>query len=416
MWSRRSLPLAGLVLLLACGPEPVAVSARVTIMVLDGDGQSAIREQPLKYPLQVRVEREGVPVAGMGVMWAPSAGTVLVASDTTDASGKVSVRWYLGAVPGPMSVTATVVGADASPAVFRATALPLVTVTADSSTDRQSVVAGTPLPLRVTVRSEGVPAPGAMVQWHASGGTVPPSTVADGAGVASASWILPTLPGRWTARAVVDGAAEPVAFSATTIAGPPAQVLKIAGDGETIGPYTKKCAHLMAWVTDQYGNAVGEQDLIWSIESGPATFYDGSDRWYGQRDAFVCWAVGAPGTALVRAAPPDEPVSGLFTLQVVAPPDTSLPLVVLNPFLPGFVSFDGTQPALDTIPAGATMTWMLHPFDYDQHDVTSVGSPSFTGGAFPYQSPSVVTVKFTEPGTYLYRDSYTGATGTVVVR
>ena len=62
------------------------------------------------------------------------------------------------------------------------------------------------------------------------------------------------------------------------------------------------------------------------------------------------------------------------------------------------------------------MTWRLE-FDYDLHGVRSVGSPSFTGGDFPYSANPTVSVTFATPGTYSYQDPYfTTVTGIVVVR
>ena len=74
-------------------------------------------------------------------------------------------------------------------------------------------------------------------------------------------------------------------------------------------------------------------------------------------------------------------------------------------------------PAVDTIPAGATMTWTLVDFDYGQHGVKSVGIPSFKGEDFAYTALPTVRVTFTTPGTYSYNDPYQPtATGVVVVR
>jgi plastocyanin len=80
-----------------------------------------------------------------------------------------------------------------------------------------------------------------------------------------------------------------------------------------------------------------------------------------------------------------------------------------------FVSLiNGTRPAIDTIPAGAAITWIISPFDYEQHGVHSVGTPPFTGGDFAYASP--LTVTFSAPGTYHYVDPYFETTGTAVVQ
>jgi plastocyanin len=74
-----------------------------------------------------------------------------------------------------------------------------------------------------------------------------------------------------------------------------------------------------------------------------------------------------------------------------------------------------TTPATDTVPAGTTVRWVLVPYDYSDHSVTSVGTPAFAGGG-DFANDGTLAITFSAPGTYRYQDGYTGATGTVVVR
>lgn len=82
-----------------------------------------------------------------------------------------------------------------------------------------------------------------------------------------------------------------------------------------------------------------------------------------------------------------------------------------------FVSLhNGSSPAVDTVAVGATIVWALSPFDYDYHNVTSVGLPALPGGGgFPYAAQSEVRITFAKPGVYRYRDTFYQGTGTVVV-
>jgi len=77
-----------------------------------------------------------------------------------------------------------------------------------------------------------------------------------------------------------------------------------------------------------------------------------------------------------------------------------------------------TGPAVDTIPAGRAMTWILRDSDRGDHRVVSVGSPSFKGSGLLNAAYDAlqVSVTFALSGTYHYADAGTGATGIVVVQ
>ena len=120
------------------------------------------------------------------------------------------------------------------------------------------------------------------------------------------------------------------------------------------------------------------------------------------------------GEVVVRAALAGSGQSAEFALTITAPTfDVYLSARGALSFVSGQ---NGSSPAVDTISAGQTVTWILS-FDYDQHAIESVGSPSFVGGTFPYANPSVVTATFATPGTYHYTDPYVSeSAGTLVVQ
>jgi plastocyanin len=426
MWNRLLVPLAGLIVLSGCGPDPVTITPMTTAVVLDGNGQSALRGSPLPDPLRVRVEQDGIPVAGLAVTWEPSAGVITAASVATDSSGVAEAWWTLGSVPGALSVRAAVVGRDAPPAVFAATALPLISLRMDSTTDGQRGTAGQLLaePLRVTVLAEGLPAAGAMVRWQAFSGSVPGSSESDAGGVATAPWTLGGLATDTNrVMAWVTGAEGPVWFTATSLAGPAARVVKHDGDGQALPANYPEFASLWALVTDTYGNVVPPGHLVtWTVEGGPAVLLLGNGTYtsvssYTSPTGHVHVEIaptGVSGSVTVRAELADGAASVAFTLTALP----AEPLIVLDPER-GFVSAqNGTCPAVDTIPAGATMTWLIHRFDGQSHTLVAAGLPSFDGGPFPLEAPSKLTVTFAEPGTYQYRDGRFDqlGTGTLVVR
>ncbi|MGH3378228.1 MAG: Ig-like domain repeat protein [Actinoallomurus sp.] len=121
---RRTLgPSAGLQQTLASAPglagSPVsfthtAVAGTATVLELvSGDGQSGLVGTALPAPLVVRAHDAGDnPVAGLAVAWIPGqgGGTLAPTTSVTDAAGRASTQWTLGAAPGGNSTTAVVSG------------------------------------------------------------------------------------------------------------------------------------------------------------------------------------------------------------------------------------------------------------------------------------------------------------------
>ena len=389
----------------------------ITVSAIGGtDSQRVLRGSALPKALQLIVESAGTPVEGRNVSWTPSSGSVQLTSNVTNASGVASAIWILGATPGEMTMTATVEGAEKAPLVFQATALPLMTLVPDVGTDGQSGLVGTALaePLRVTVLAEGQPAPGVNVLWrssdfHSPGGWV----TTDTSGIAL--WYLSIGPtaGRQTVTASVDGAVgSPASFQITALSYPAEAITKLAGDNWSYPANWPRGTGLTVLVTDHFGNPVPGVTVVWTVESGP--FDDPSEVYLptptdanGQA-SWPVWPNRTPGAGVVRAALPGGGVFVDFALTIT----DSIPLV--NFFAAGgdgYMSLvNGTRPAVDTIPAGTVMTWMVYPFDYEDHAISVVGPESFTiNGAS-------ATATFTTPGTYEYIDPFwPGPHGTLVV-
>jgi plastocyanin len=304
---------------------------------------------------------------------------------------------------------------------------PLVTVTVDPTSDWQTGVVGTPLtrPLRVTVRSDGVPSPGVAITWQVSegGSIVAASSITDAAGIATASWTLGPVAGAIRGSVNISGDLDPAGyFHALALPGPAAVIAKAAGDAQTVAVNQAAFSSLIAEVNDQFGNAVQGAAVTWSVESGPVTFVtmDGATD-AGGRSAAVLAPNGTVGGAVVRAALPGGTPAVNFTLTV-GPPAPFVVIVRSNSPKDVFLSAQNgtTNPAVDTIPAGATMEWRVEPWDYFLiygRDLVSVGQPSFPQQTFPPDDPSTLSVTFTVPGTYHYADSWSpGGTGIIVVQ
>ena len=425
--SRKAITSATWLMAVAVGvPGCSDSSAPATLTVAAvaaTDGQTAPAGTSLPRALSVRVASDGAPKSGVTVTWQASAGTIVPASGETDGTGLASATWTLGAVPGPMTASTMVAGAQGSPVSFHATAVePPATVTAVGGSDLQTGVAGAelPQPLRVQVKSGGVPKAGVTVRWLALAGSLTPAeSVTDGDGMATATWTLGTTSGVDLSTATIAGTpAASVTFTAQARPGPAVAIVSVSGSGQTVLQNHAASAPLIVVVTDQYANRVTGQAVTWTVESGPVAFLtmEALTDAAGNSAAVVAPG-GTTGDAIVRAALPGGAASTDFTVTV-APPAFGVMLATSGGIGPiGFVSSqNGTRPAVDTIPAGRTMIWTLE-FDYDLHAVASVGTPAFQGGEFPYALPSTVSVRFTTPGTYHYADPHhPEATGIVVVQ
>lgn len=406
--------LAVLTLSVACG-DPTGNAPTISVSaVAGGDGQSALVGTPLDLPLRVKVLEGGEPKSGVQVSWQSSGGALIIGSNLTDANGEAVAGWVLPNVPGSVTATATVDGV-ASPVMFHATALDYVTATIDPASEGQSAMVGTPLgeELVVTVRSGGVPQSNVSVVWSTTSGSVTPrSGLTDADGVVRARWTLGFVTGPQTTTVTVARTkGGPLAFHAMATPLPGTMISKVDGTDNQSVPANFPGRGLGVTVTDAFGNVDAVTPVIWSVLEGPVTL---SSSWTDRYTNFV--PSGPPGIARVRAALSGAGAWVDFTVTVL--PAAPLVIMDLGPQT-GFRSRNnGTSPAVDTIPAGGAMTWLLSEEDLDYHAVAAVGLPTFVGGGLGYGGTrNGLTVTFGSPGTYHYEDPYwPGVIGTLVVQ
>jgi len=415
-----ALGLAAAAVWLAACSDPSAPPGLSVTAVDPTDGQIGVVGTELPLPLSVRIESDGEPRAGVTVSWEVSAGTILPAQTVSDAGGLASATWTLGPEIGTMTATTTVEGAAGSPVSFRATGrAPVVAAAPVSPTDGQTGAVGTELarPLRVEVRSEGVPRAGALVHWHAREGSVSPAaSVTDADGIAAAGWTLGAVAGDQRVDVTVDQATSVVTgFTAHARPGPVAGIAVVGDTAETFPANHASWQPLGVRVQDQYGNGVPGQAVTWTVRQGPIGLASIDSMTDSEGlSTTVIDPTGEGGDAVVRAALSGTGLSVDFAITV-APASFDVRLSASGAH--SFVSAqNGSSPAVDTIPAGRSVTWILD-FDYDQHAIAPVGQPEFLRQEFPYANPSTVTVAFPTPGTYQYTDPYVpGSAGTVVVQ
>lgn len=411
----RAIPAGLLVLALQAGCDDSTASNPVitATAVASSDSQSALVGTTLPRPLRLQVRSNGVGLPGAVVVWEPSSGGLTISSSATDSDGVASARWTLGDTPGPAVTTATVQGAKGPPAQFHATVLGWVTAFIERASNNQQGVVGDALSreLRLQAFSAGTPAEGVVVTWTTSDGVITPRTaLTDARGWASATWTLPRVPGVVQAQAILDRTnGIPLVFRATATPGAAVAVQKYLGDGQSVPANFPTFADLVVQAVDRFGNPAAQQDFRWSVQSGPVAIVPPDT---GSTIRLV--PTGSEGEGVVRVTLQGTALVAEYTVTATAPVTAVL-------FDGRFVSAqNGTVPAVDTIAAGTSITWVYAGpcyYCYGDYRVTSVGSPSFVGGDFEFPQPLRFTANFAMPGTYHYAaDEDQAITGTVVVR
>ena len=397
--------------------EPPPASGAI---IVSGDNQVGLSGKVLLEPLVIQVLEDGRPAVGVTVTWTASDGWVMSTAGITDSAGKVAASWRLGELAGRATLTATTLGGTPSTVTFGAISVGSPSAVLDRETLGQVGTVGTPLlkPLRVTVRYGSTPLPGVQVRWHTEQGTILPVTSTTGAdGVATGSWVLGPEVGTATGWAEVERRSLPLVFQAYAEPGPPANITFMVGEYETYAPSNWPYFDWMQGrLTDRYGNDLTNVPLTWSVAVGQATFIssDGTTGSGGWFRAFVAPA-GVEGPIEVRVGPTGTNVTATYHLTATAP-QLNIRLN-LRGSVPVFVSGqNGSSPAVDTIPAGSLMTWIMDGYDYFDHRIVpSNGSAMPDPGAFPPYEDQVQATFTVPPGTYTYEDLFSGAHGTVVV-
>jgi plastocyanin len=407
----------------ACGDTTDPQSHLTITAVAGSDNQSTVAGVALPTPLRVLVEENGQPRKGVFIEWSASAGAVTPTSSLTGADGIAATQWTLGTTPGAMFATATLGNAEGSPVRFTAAALnrPGMTATIAAGNRQTGQVASQlPIPLRVRVQTFGPSNAGIPVNWSTDEGALSStSSITDANGYAETSWTLGTVArDSVTVVASISGAeGSPLRFAARAVPGP---ATTITTDRTTqwtayaAPAYTSSGPWVQVRVEDQFGNGVANKPIQWVVE-GPVHLPPALTSSYTSIEGIAAARIdpdGPVGTGVVRASWIGGDQSVQFTINVVEANFTA--------WLQGSAAFisgaNGSSPAVDTIPVGTTMQWLIEGYDYEEHTLVSVGTPSFPDLPVGYYD-RFVTRTFTEPGTYQYRDSvYPSATGTVVVQ
>ncbi len=393
-------------------------NATLTRVSTSGNGEAVGVESTLSEPLRVQLQESDRPQAGVVVDWSTSSGSVNPARSTTDQNGVAEARWVVGSALGVARARATARSGDRPTIDFSVVVSGAPTLVAEPHSNNQAgqVAEPLPVPLSVRVSEGGIARAGVVVRWRATSGAIPSSSVTDSSGVARAVWTMPNNVGTPLAYAsVLAFDKSTVTFRAVAKAGAPAYIIQVDDLDFVVVERWPAASALSVGVRDRFFNPVIGQEIDWSTPSGvirldPARTVTN----IAGISSVVLQTSSAAGydTVVVSAGLLRKPI-----LVVYGGGEYQVALSTVGQRL-GFISRrNGSYPAIDTLPVGSVMIWQLDPFDYDEHEVVAEGLPAFVGGGnFPYANPSRVRAYFSIPGTYRYRDSYTGAAGLVVVR
>ncbi|MEQ1692024.1 MAG: leishmanolysin-related zinc metalloendopeptidase [Gemmatimonas sp.] len=293
------------VLLQACGggdgppvPTTFAPTGGSTLQFAGTAGTLA----PTAPQVQI-LDAKGAGIKGLRVRWRVGAnsGVVIIDSTVTDALGMaLSGGWNLGTIAGTQTLTAS---ADGLPAItFTAQVGPgpaasLIRL----SPSTQDAAVNTNVAQPPSVRAEDVfgnVVPGVAVFFSvASGGgtIVGEQQTTNQSGIATAgAWRLGTGVGQQIARATSPTSTQ-AAFSATAIAGPPADIVKVAGDNQEAVPGFAVGISPGVRIVDAFSNPVGNVPVTFTPGPNSGTVLNGtvvSDPANG--NAFVgSWTVGS---------------------------------------------------------------------------------------------------------------------------
>lgn len=217
------------------GEEPVVTMAK---LAPSGDGQTGGIGTILPLPLRVRITEDGVPLAGRIVSFTPGAGagSLVPATDTTDADGIASAEWHLANFAGARSASVGSAGVSGSPQSFQATVLPgpaadLGLVSGGGQVQEAGLLYSQPLLVRVSDAFNN-PVPGVTVQWTVVTGTgtpQAPTSVTQSDGRAASTLEAGDSTGALVVRATTASVpADTVAFALNVI--PAATVVSVASN------------------------------------------------------------------------------------------------------------------------------------------------------------------------------------------
>ena len=271
--------------------EPTAGNTRIAALAGHLRARAGAR---LDDSVGVRLtDSAGRALSGIPVRWTAVHGTVDAIAARTDSAGVARARWTLGPKTGTQRLRAIIGSADSriAPTEISATALsgPASAIVLVSG-EKQEIAAGKllarPIVLRV-VDQAGNPAAEVPVSLTPSAGTVSePAPVTDSLGLVKIRWTMGHSAGDYTLAARVEGVKKALKVTARGTPASPANLTfddvpppkgaavaksGAAKKGVPAKPARPGPRHLVALVTDIYGNPVADTPVTFSAGAGAVT-------------------------------------------------------------------------------------------------------------------------------------------------
>ncbi len=271
-------------------------------------------------------DQNGVALDGQAVTFSSSNPAVV----SVDANGRATAE----------SNGSAVIRATAGDAIGEApvTVAQVATTLVQVAGDGQDAPAGTtlPVPLEVQVADRlGGPVQGSMIQFSVigGGGSLDPTSVqTDAQGRAFANWTLGPRAGEpQAARAAITGTGVPgVAFSASGFPGPPAEIMQLAGGGQSGLVGTALPVPLAVQVVDAFDNPLPSQ-VSFSVVSGGGSISPTSVTTGLSGLATAVWTLGpSEGEQVARASAGALEWDFMATAAATAGPPTAIEIVSGN--------------------------------------------------------------------------------------
>jgi plastocyanin len=246
----------------------------------------------------------------------------------------------------------------------------ILTLAASSGNAQRDTVGNTLVDdLVVRLDLDGTPQAGQQVSWTAVSGTIADEvSTTDAQGLASTTWTLGTVSGSQVVRASASGAqGSPIIFQATALAGPPATLLRQAGNSQTADVRTPLPLPLQVRIVDAFANPVPSVAVTWQVTQGTATLVSPT----------TTSSSGIASTSVSLGS-----IAGAVTIKASAVVASGSPVVfsAVARALPTAITFQVVNsrfsPLIDTLAVGGTVSWVWSSTAVD-HNVLSTGTPSF---------------------------------------
>jgi aldose sugar dehydrogenase len=288
-------------------------------------------------PAVLVLDKDGRPIEGTVVRFAPSAGHVRDSLVRSDRAGRATTQWTLGGQAGPQRLTASVSGLP--PIVFSSSATPGKPARVEIERgDQQTGVAGTTLPVEPTVRlfdRNANPVPEVRIIYQpdsTSGSTTPAQLLTNADGRASVRWTLgSTLGAQRLVLLIAKLDRAPVVFTATATPGTASQHIAFAGNNQTAAAYGTVAVRPASRVLDGNNNPIAGIPVTFSIVSGGGVITDATTTTDANGVATVgSWALGGiVGPQLLAARSPGLPEAS-FAATASAPAAGAITIIAGN--------------------------------------------------------------------------------------